>query len=146
MDYLTAFSISGSGMSVERTRLDVTAVNLANVHSTRSVDGGPYRPLRVISGPKAERSFQTTMDAYAGALPSAGVEVNEIRRLNVAPRLVHEPAHPDADEKGFVSYPGINPVSEMVNLMSSMRAYEANVVAMNAAKTMALKALEIGGN
>lgn len=146
MDYMSAFEISASGMAVERARLDATAVNLANVNSTRTVDGTAFRPLRVISGPKISQKFSATMDAFAAAQSLPGVEVSEVRQLNVPPRLVFEPAHPDADEKGFVAYPGINPVAEMVSLITTMRSYEANVVAMNAAKTMALKALEIGGN
>lgn len=146
MDYLTAFKISGSGMAVERARLDATAVNLANVNSTRGADGSVFKPLRVISGPKTGDAFAATMDALSPGQAGLGVEVTEIRRLDVPPRLVFEPAHPDADEKGFVAYPGINHVAEMVNLITTMRTYEANVVAMNAAKTMALKALEIGGS
>lgn len=143
MNYMAAFEISASGMSVERTRLDVTALNLANANSTRGIDGGPVHPLRVVSGPRS--AFTGAFDAAAAAQAPLGVQVREIRQLDVAPRMVYEPSHPDADEKGFVSYPGINPVGEMVGLISTMRAYEANVVAMNAAKTMALKALDIGG-
>lgn len=146
MDYMSAFEISASGMTVERARLDATAVNLANANSTRGIDGTLFRPLRVVSGPKAGQGFSVTFDAFSAAQGPRGVAVTEVRRLDVAPRLVFEPAHPDADEKGFVAYPGINPVSEMVNLIATMRTYEANVVAMNAAKTMALKALDIGGN
>lgn len=146
MDYISAFEISASGMAVERVRLDATAVNLANVNSTRAVDGTVFRPLRVISGPKINQKFSATMDAFAATQSLPGVEVSEVRQLNAPPRLVFEPAHPDADEKGFVAYPSINPVAEMVSLITTMRSYEANVVAMNAAKTMALKTLEIGGN
>lgn len=146
MSYMAAFEISASGMTVERLRLDTTAVNLANANSTRSLDGTMFRPLRVISGPKTTARFSATMDAFAAANSMPGAQVTEIRQLDVPPRMVYEPAHPDADEKGFVAYPGINPVAEMVNLITTMRSYEANVVAMNAAKTMALKALDIGGN
>jgi flagellar basal-body rod protein FlgC len=146
MSYLSIFEISSSGMTVERARLDASAVNLANVNSTRAVNGSTFKPLRVMSGPKTGDTFSATLDAFGAAGSAPGVQVNEIRQLDVAPRLVYEPAHPDADAKGFVSYPGINPVGEMVNLISTMRAYEANVVAINAAKSMALKALEIGGN
>jgi flagellar basal-body rod protein FlgC len=79
-----------------------------------------------------------------GAPGLDGVEVKSIVALSTPPRLVYEPGHPDANEKGFVAYPGINPISEMVNLMSATRAYEANVAALSAAKTMALKTLELG--
>lgn len=144
MNYMAAFEISASGMTVERARLDSTAVNLANVNSTRGADGAAFRPLRVVSGPRAER-FSATMDAFSAARSVPGVEVSEIRQLDLPARMVFEPSHPDADQKGFVAYPGINPVAEMVTLIATMRAYEANVVAMNAAKTMAMKALDIGG-
>lgn len=146
MNYMAAFDISATGMSVEKTRLDVTAVNLANVNSTRSADGGVYKPMRVISGEKCGTDFITTMDALSNYGKLRGAEVLSVEKLDVAPRMVFEPSHPDADQKGFVSYPGVNQVSEMVNLITALRSYEANVVAMNAAKSMALKALEIGGN
>jgi flagellar basal-body rod protein FlgC len=141
MDYFSAFAISGSGMSVEKLRLDVTALNLANVNSTRAAGGALYQPLTVISNAKS--------GAFAAALAGAGnaalgAQVSEVRASPVPPRLVYEPSHPDADSKGFVAYPGINTVHEMVTLISATRAYEANVAAMNAAKVMALKALEIG--
>jgi flagellar basal-body rod protein FlgC len=146
MDYMSSFAISASGMAVERMRLDVTSLNLANVNSTRAADGSVYKPLTVISGPRSSSSFVNTFDALSGNGLANGVGVTEVRQMVVPPRMVYEPNHPDADEKGFVSYPGINSVSEMVNLVSTLRAYEANVVAMNAAKAMATKALEIGGN
>ena len=145
MDYITSFAISGSGMNVEKTRLDVTALNIANVHSTRARDGSGFEPLQVISAARRAQAFQAAFGSAATQLPS-GAEVLEVRATRAPPRFVHEPNHPDADERGFVAYPGINPVTEMVTLISALRAYEANVAAMNAAKTMALKALELGGN
>lgn len=143
MDYSASFQISASGMAVEKLRLDVTAANLANLHSTSASPAQLYRPLRVVSREvplEFARQFDALYAATGGGAQAAGVEP-----LNVAPRLVHEPEHPHADEKGFVSYPGIDHTSEMVNLMTALRAYEANVVAMNAAKVMAARALEIGG-
>lgn len=142
MDYFSAFAISGSGMSVEKLRLDVTALNLANVHSTRAGTGALYQPLTVVS--------QARPGAFAAAMAGArnvqlGAQVAEVRASLVPPRLVYEPSHPDADNKGFVAYPGINSVTEMVTMMSATRAYEANVAALNAAKVMSMKALEIGG-
>lgn len=142
MNYLKAFAISASGMDVEKQRLDITALNIANAHSTRSAGGGTYKPLQVISG--ARTAFDAALAGAQSANLAAGAEVLEIRAVNTPPRLVYEPAHPDADAKGFVAYPGINPVSEMVNLISTTRAYEANLAAVQAAKTMALRALDIG--
>ena len=144
MDYRAAFQISASGMSLERTRLDITSMNIANMHATRGADGKLFRPLRVVAQP-ATTPFASTLEAFAGAEPR-GVQVTAIEELDVAPRSVYEPGHPDADDKGHVAYPGVDHVREMVTVMSAVRAYEANVVAMNAAKSMAAKALEIGGN
>lgn len=140
MDYRASFQISAAGMTIEKTRLDVTSVNLANVHSTRNADGTLFRPLRVMTQPGAP-GFASTFNAALRAPQIVGIE-----EVAADPRLEYEPGHPQADEKGFVAYPAVDQVSEMVNLMTAVRAYEANVVAMNAAKSMAAKALEIGGN
>jgi flagellar basal-body rod protein FlgC len=139
MNYLHAFAISASGLAVEKARVDVTAVNLANASSTRSADGTAFRPLRVVSAARAPE--------FAGVLQQAlrGAEVLEVRPLDTAPRLAYEPGHPDADDRGFVAYPGINPVSEMMNLLTAVRVYEANVAALGAARAMALRTLELGG-
>ena len=166
MDYFAAFAISASGMTVEKTRLDITALNLANVHSTRA-GGKLYEPLAVISGPRRAGQFEQLMSGYAAGaqapggslstfggslstlaarLPTFGAEVVAVRPTGLAPRLVHEPGHPDADSRGFVAYPAIHPLKEMLTIISATRAYEANLSALNAARTMAQRALEIGGN
>jgi len=144
MDYRNAFAISASGMDVEKTRLDVTAVNLANIHSTRGPDGTVFRPLHVTSV-EASGSFSNQFEQLAGA-QLHGAQVASVEASDVAPHKVYDPGNPDADEKGFVTLPGVNQVTEMVNMATALRAYEANVVALNAAKTMALKALELGGS
>jgi flagellar basal-body rod protein FlgC len=139
MDMYSAFEISATGMSLERLRLDVSATNLANANTTRGPDGTLFRPLQLIASPGAP--FAAMLDRYGDpAKPNV-----EIKPLNTPPRQVYEPGHPDADERGYVSYPAVNPVSEMVRLIEITRAYDANVRAMNAAKSMAMKALEIGG-
>jgi len=142
MDYSSAFAISASGLQVAKLRVDVTAVNLANAYSTRSADGTQFTPLQVVAAAKRASAFQTMLN---GAELLRGAEVVEVRPTSVPPRLVYEPRHPDADAKGFVAYPGVNPVAEMVNLVAATRIYEANVAALNAARSMATKALEIGG-
>jgi len=144
MDYRSAFQISASGMTVEKLRVDVTAVNLANVHSTKGADGKLFRPMRVVSHESV--GFAATMRhmGFSAALPGAAVA--SVESVDAPPRMVQDPGNPQADEKGFVAYPGINQVNEMVTLMTAVRAYEANVIAMNVAKTLAVKALEIGGN
>ena len=143
MDYLSVFEISASGMEVQKSRLDAVALNLANVNTTRTAEGGPYTPVGVVIGEKLGASFEGMFSSISRQY-LAGAEIASIEPLNVQPRLAYEPEHPDANEDGFVAYPNINPVSEMVKLMESTRAYEANVKAVNAAKTMALRALEIG--
>jgi len=141
MDYHTAFHISASGMAIEKLRVEVTAANLANMHRTSATPEGLYRPMRVIAhtpSPDFTRRF--------GELTAAGgVQHVSLEPLAVAPRLVHEPGHPHADSKGHVAYPGIDHATEMVNLAMALRAYEANVVAMNAARTMTARTLDIGG-
>jgi flagellar basal-body rod protein FlgC len=145
MDYTTAFQISAAGMTLERARVDVTALNLANMHASRAPDGTLYQPLRAVAKQGAIASFGTMYDAAQGQAALTMPQNVRVEAMNVAPRLVYEPGHPHADDRGYVSYPGVNHAGEMVNLVSALRAYEANVVAMNAAKTMALKALDIGG-
>jgi flagellar basal-body rod protein FlgC len=146
MAMFTTFEISAAGMNLERQRLDVAAANLANAHTSRTPDGTVYRPLRVVTRATWMASFDATLQALTGKVPYATPYDVEIQPVDRPPRLVYEPGHPDADAKGFVAYPDVNPVSEMVELMTITRAYEANVRAMNMAKTMALKALEIGGD
>lgn len=146
MDYLASFRISASGMQVEKLRADLTAINLANMNSTRSANGVLFKPLRVVSGASGvPGEFAATFESMSGQAPLAGTELLGVEEIDAAPRMVYDPSHPDANDKGFVAYPGINHLGEMMNLMTAMRTYEANVVAMNAAKTMALKALDIGG-
>jgi len=140
MDYLQAYAISGSGMAVEKARVDLTAANLANASSTRSASGVLYQPLRLITGAAAP----DVAGQLAGAL--RGAEVIGVRTVDAPPRLAYEPGHPDADDKGFVAYPGIQPLAEMMIMIAAVRAYEANVAALNAAKAMALKTLDIGNS
>jgi flagellar basal-body rod protein FlgC len=143
VDYTSAFEISAAGMNLERARVDATALNLANMHSTRGADGTLFQPVRVVAGSIPVPAFAASYETLRGDIT---MPANVRMEPTLAPpRLVHEPGHPQADEKGFVAYPGINHLGEMVNLVSALRAYESNVIAMNAAKTMALKALEIGG-
>lgn len=143
MDYLSAFDISASGMSVEKLRMDLISLNLANSQTTRTADGGPYRPLALVARPSASQ-FSVQLDrAYALQYPK-GVEVEQIVPQDAAEKLSYEPNHPDADAKGFVHYPGVNTTTEMINMIKATRAYEANIKAFAAAKSMAQKALEIG--
>jgi flagellar basal-body rod protein FlgC len=144
MDYRSAFQISAAGMTFERTRVEATTLNLANMHNARGADGHLFQPLRAVAGGAPAGPFASSYASLRGSF--AGPANVGMVATAVQPRMVHEPGHPLADAKGLVAYPGVNHLGEMVNLVSALRAYEANVVAMNAAKTMALKALELGGN
>ena len=142
MDYTPTFAISAAGMALERTRVEVAALNLANAHTA----GLPaYSPLRVVAQSIAPDAFAAMMLSADPAATAAMKPDFRVEPADVAPRMVHEPGHPMADARGFVTYPGVNPAAEMVTLMSATRAYEANVAAMNTARNLALKALDIGG-
>jgi flagellar basal-body rod protein FlgC len=144
MNYTQVFAISAAGMELERTRVEVTALNLANANTVQGAGGSAYQPMRVVARSAAigtTESFGNLMDQ---GLLTEGPVASVVPTL-AQPRLVYEPDHPDANEKGFVTYPGVDSATEMVTLMGATRAYEANVVAMNAARSMALKALDIGG-
>lgn len=142
MDYAAAFRISASGMEVEKARLEATASNIANMHSAGTSSGQVYRPLKVVS-----TTVPLTFSQQFGALAvsGGGARVASVEAAQVAPQMVYEPGHPYADAKGMVAYPGVDHMAEMMNLNTALRAYEANVVAMNAAKTMAARTLDIGG-
>jgi flagellar basal-body rod protein FlgC len=146
MGMFSTFEISAAGMNLERLRLDVSAVNLANAHTTRAPDGSLFTPLRVTTRPTMAQSFDSLLQGMRESGPMAAPFEAVVESANRPPRMVYEPGHPDADAQGFVTYPDVNPVSEMIELIAINRAYEANVRAMNIAKTMALKALEIGGD
>ncbi|NLL19776.1 MAG: flagellar basal body rod protein FlgC [Clostridia bacterium] len=139
MSIFSSMNISASGLTAERLRLDTIANNLANINTTRTAQGGPYRRQTLVFTEKLEKAIGAR-EKFRGA----GVEVAEIRRDQGEPRRVYDPTHPDAGDDGYVHYPNINIVNEMVDMITATRAYEANITAINAAKTMALKALEIG--
>jgi flagellar basal-body rod protein FlgC len=141
MDLLTAMKISGSGMSLQRTRMNVISSNLANVNTTRTPEGGPYRKKMVVAEATAlqEGGFSQTLD---GAIRE--VRVVDVKEDKSAPRMVYDPSHPDADENGYVATPNVNVMEEMLDMINASRSYEANAAAVSTAKTMAQRALEIG--
>jgi flagellar basal-body rod protein FlgC len=147
MGLFDALDISASALSAERLRMDVTAENLANAQSTRTAGGGPYRRKEVVlesSGGGFARALAAARGANASSAgPSGGVRVAGIVEDPSPDRLVYDPGHPDADAEGYVRMPNVNPVSEMVDLISASRAYEANVTAMQTAKQMFTKTLEL---
>lgn len=150
MGLFDAIDVSGSGLSAERMRMDVTAENLANAETTRAAGGGPYRRKEVVLSAVQPDSFRTALAAATagtvqdGATQAAGgVQVSQIVQDNSAPRMVYDPGHPDANAQGYVAMPNVNPVTEMTDLISSSRAYEANVTAMQAAKQLFTKTFDL---
>lgn len=143
MDASMAYAISASGLRAQRLRMDVIAANLANAQSTRTPDGGPYRRRDVVLEAMPQSGTFADMLAGGGA-SSPGVRVARIVEDQHPPQLVFDPGHPDADAKGYVAMPNVNVVTEMVEMMSATRAYEANVAALNATKRLLEAALEIG--
>ena len=143
MGMFGAIDTAGSGMTAERLRMDVISNNIANVNTTRTAEGGPYRRQLVVFEPRnGNKSFRQMLDGYLE--PGEGVRAVGITKENSPFRLVYEPNHPDANKAGYVEMPNVNIVSEMVDMLTATRAYEANVTAVNAAKSMAMKALDIG--
>ena len=139
---MKAMEISRTGLDVEWRRLEVIAQNIANANTTRTSVGEAYRPMRLVSGPKGAFASQLDRGATPGRV--AGVEVYGVEPVNLPPRSVYEPGSPQADANGFVSHPGFDHAEEMTLMLKTSRAYEANVLAMNMARQMYSKALEIG--
>jgi len=143
MDILTAMKISGSALKSERIRLNVAAMNLANVNTTRTMEGGPYRAKSVVfqAAPLEGSSFRETLDTVKARLRK--VEVVEVVEDKAPFKEVYDPTHPDAGPDGIVRLPNVNVAEQMVDMMEARRAYEANVTALDAVKNMALRALDI---
>jgi len=137
-----ALATSASALTAERVRMEVATSNLANAHTTRTPEGGPYRRRVVFFAPLVERlAASLGGDALSD---SRGVVVAGIVEDPSPPRRVYDPGHPDADREGFVALPNVDPVMEMADLMASARNYELNAVAFNTVKQVILKALELG--
>lgn len=144
MGVFSGMDISATGMTAQRTRLDIISENIANVNTTRDADGNVYKRKSVIFQEKAYPSFNDTLLAATGNV-GKGVKITQIVEDDETEcRMVYDPSNPDADENGYVTYPNVNTVTEMTNMIDASRSYEANVTAFNASKNMQLKALEIG--
>ena len=144
MDILTGMRVSASGMAAQRTRMNTISSNIANINTTRTPEGGPYRRKDVVfeSMPDARNFGELVTSA-----PNADIQRVQVTDINVdqnAVDLRYEPDHPDANPEGYVAYPKINLMEEMANMIQATRSYEANVSAIQASKDMALGALEIG--
>jgi flagellar basal-body rod protein FlgC len=160
MSFLNSFDISGYGLSAQRFRLNVISSNIANANTTRTDEGGVYRRKEVVFkaidfDKQLNEKLQTNYLKYENPLDEEGLDfvkakpslstvvVDKIIRDDSKPILKYEPTHPDADKNGYVSYPNINPVIEMSDLIEATRSYQANVAAFQSAKTMASSAISI---
>lgn len=149
MSMFLGIDTSASGLTAERLRMDVISNNIANANTTRTPDGGAYKRRYVVFSPRERQplSFETALQKATSARNSSvgeGVRAVSIAEDQNQGPLVYDPGHPDANADGYVEKPNVNIVTEMVDMITAHRAYEANTTAINAAKTMALKALEIG--
>ncbi|MBD5550762.1 MAG: flagellar basal body rod protein FlgC [Lachnospiraceae bacterium] len=162
MGLFTAFDISASGMTAERYRMDIISENLANMNTTRTEDGTPYRrqvvtfeergtktPFsKVLEESRGRYSYfdhSRHYDNYTNQYSGKGVKVTGVYDDTwTEMKMVYDPAHPDADDNGYVTYPNVDPVTEFVNLIDASRGYEANATAFEASKSMAQKGLSIG--
>ncbi len=144
MDFMTGLRVSGSGMTAQRQRMNTISSNIANINTTQTPEGGPYRRKDIVfeSVPEARTFGEVLLSQPQRDVQR--VQVTDIVVDRKAPLLKYEPNHPDANEEGYVAYPNINLMEEMANMIQATRAYEANASAMNATKDMALTALEIG--
>ena len=146
MDFFSSMRVSASGLEAQTKRMNTISSNIANAETTRTngPGSGPYRKKDAHLSAETDREnfseiLQTQMDEQI-----QGVRVQELAEDTRPPRMVYNPSHPDANGEGYVAMPNVNTVEEMANMISAQRSYEANVTALNAAKSMAQKALEIG--
>lgn len=140
---MNAIEISRSALEVEWRRLEISALNLANMNSTRGPDGAPFQPQRLVSGPVG--NFRDALAASAASHERAsGVAVLGIEPIAAGERRVFEPDHPHADADGFVSYPNVDHAGEMTLMLRASRAYEANLAAIEIAQQMYASAFELG--
>lgn len=142
MDLFSSMNVSASALSAERTRMNLISSNLANANTTRTAEGGPYK--------RKDAVFAATpvKTPFAGVLDNANRDIRQVEVMQIIedqrpPRLQYDPSHPDANPQGYVALPNVNVVEEMADMINTNRSYEANVTAVQAAKSMAMKALEI---
>lgn len=149
MGMFDSINISASGLTAEKTRMDIISKNIANANTTRATGGMPYRRQMVVFQERKDNSFSYYLSKYKqefkkDKFDGKGVKISKIVEDTTPFRLVYEPGHPDADENGYVKKPNVDMSKEMVDMISATRAYEANVTALNASKGMLIKALDIG--
>lgn len=151
MSMFSAFNINASGMTAQRYRMDIISENVANANTTRTADGSPYRRKVVYFEEKGgQTAFSRVLNEaschhYYHGYSGQGVKVSGVLQdYKTEMKMVYDPAHPDADENGYVTYPNVNIITEMTNMIDASRAYEANATAFNASKSIAQQGLQIG--
>jgi flagellar basal-body rod protein FlgC len=145
MNLFDSLTISGSALAAERQRSEIVASNLANAETTHTEAGGPYKRKEVVFQSSGSSGFRLALASTGGlsGAPSGGVQISQVIDDPTAPVMRYEPNHPDANKDGYVAYPAINPVMEMVDLMSSVRSYQLNASAVAAAKQMIQQSIDI---
>ena len=144
MSFMGSMTTSATGMTAQQLRTDLISQNLANVNTTRDENGEPYRRKVAVFAEKTNNGFGSVLNNALG-VSGKGVKVSQVvEDTSTDMKMVYDPSHPDADENGYVTYPNVDTVTEMTNMIDATRSYEANVTAFNASKQMLLKTLEIG--
>ena len=147
MGIFNAFNINASGMTAQQYRMDIISENVANTNTTRTADGTPYRRKVVTFAQKTspQDSFKNILGKASDRYAGNGVKVLSVKEdYKTEMNMVYDPSNPDADENGYVTYPNVNIVTEMTNLIDASRAYEANATAFGASKSMAQQGLQMG--
>ena len=152
MGFFNTMNIAATGLTAQRARMDIIAENIANVNTTRTADGGPYRRRTVIFEEINDANpfrgiVNSVFGGFSASVPAAqgrGVRVSRVAESDLPGMMTYDPTHPDADESGYVLMPNVNIVEEMVNMISATRSYEANITAMGNARHLTQRTLEIG--
>ena len=144
MSIFSTLEISGAALGAERQRAEVVAANMANAETTRTSEGGPYKRQEVVFASSGRMNFRLALAGFHGLNPMIpSVRVERVVADPTPPIMRYEPGHPDANPQGYVAYPAINPVQEMVDLMGAVRAYQLNASAVNATKQMVQQSLDL---
>ncbi len=146
MGMFDSFDINASGMTAQRFRMDIISQNVANANTTRTQDGSPYvRKVVTFTEKDSQTPFHHVLNRETDRYSGKGVKINGVYEDRESQmNMVYDPSHPDADENGYVTYPNVNIIEEMTNLIDASRSYEANATAFNASKTIAMAGLNIG--
>lgn len=144
MSIFNSINISTSALTAEKTRIDIISKNMANVNTTNTTGGMPYRRQMAVFQENKSDSFSQMLTKHRNKLNGEGVKISKIVEDESPFKLVYEPGHPEADEDGYVKMPNVDIVKEMVDLISAQRSYDANITSINTSKSMLMKALEIG--